>query len=115
IEALRESGATLVAAGRMPPDGLGLDLPDLATRLAWGPVYALRPLDDAQLAELAVHLARIRGLDLPAGSAAWLVRRLTRDAASLARAIDRLDRAALAAQRRLTIPFLREVLAGRKE
>lgn len=110
-EELRERGATLLAAGPAPPDALGLELSDLASRLAWGPVYALQPLDDAQLAALAVHLADARGLDLPARAAAWLVTRVTRDSRSVARTIERLDRASLAAKRRLSIPFLREVLA----
>lgn len=109
-EALRERRATLLAAARYPPDRLGLELPDLASRLAWGPVYALAPLDDGGLEALAVHLARARGLDLPDSAAAWMVKRLERDPASVNRAVERLDRAALAAKRRLTIPFLREVL-----
>ncbi|MGH7058074.1 MAG: DnaA regulatory inactivator Hda [Gammaproteobacteria bacterium] len=109
-EELRERGATLLASARQPPDALGLELPDLASRLAWGPVYALAPLDDAGLATLARHLAAARGLDLPEAVATWLVKRVTRDPASVAQAVTRLDRSALAAQRRLTIPFLREVL-----
>ncbi len=108
-EELRERGATLLAAARQPPDALGLELPDLASRLAWGPVYALVPLDDEGLAALAAHLAGARGLELPKAAAAWLVRRLPRDPASIADAVARLDGAALAAQRRLTIPFLRSV------
>lgn len=110
IEALRERGATLTVAGRLPPDRIGLELPDLASRLAWGPVYALQPPDDAGLAALAIHLARARGLDLQDSVAAWLVKRVTRDPAGVTEAIERLDHAALAAQRRLTVPFLREVL-----
>jgi|SRR5690625_1879837 len=109
-EALRERGSTLVVAGRLPPDRIGLELPDLASRLAWGPVYALQPLDDQGLVALAIHLARVRGLDLPESAAAWLCKRVTRDPASVTDAVERLDHAALAAQRRLTIPFLREVL-----
>lgn len=111
-EELREGGATLLAAGRKPPDALGLDLADLASRLAWGPVYALKVLDDAGLAALAVHIARARGLALPEATAAWLVRRVGRDPASIARMIARLDEAALAARRRLTIPFVRSVLSS---
>jgi DnaA family protein len=40
----------------------------------------------------------------------WLLRRVGRDLGGLARLFDRLDRASLAAQRRLTVPFLREAL-----
>lgn len=114
VEESRERGACVLAAGRLPPDRLQLKLPDLASRLAWGPVYSLTPLDDAGLAALAAHLARARGLELPQAVASFLVRRLARDPGALADAIERLDKAALAAQRRLTIPFARSVLLGEK-
>lgn len=42
----------------------------------------------------------------------WLLRRVERDLASLTALLDRLDRASLAAQRRVTVPFLRAVLGG---
>jgi DnaA-homolog protein len=113
-EELRERGARLLAAARRPPDQLGLALPDLASRLAWGPVYALMSLDDAGLASLATHLAQARGLELPGPVAAFLVRRVERGPAGIAKAVERLDEAALAAQRRLTVPFVRETLFGGK-
>ncbi len=112
-EELRERGATLLVAGRKPPDALGLELADLASRLAWGPVYALEVLDDPELAALAMHIADARGLALPEPVADWLVRRLARDPASIAKTVARLDEAALAAQRRLTIPFVRATLLDR--
>ena len=42
-------------------------------------------------------------------ASAWLVHHLPRDLPSLCEALGRLDDAALAAQRRLTVPFLRSV------
>ena len=110
LEALRERGARCLAAGRALPDQLGLQLPDLASRLAWGPIYSLTPLDEAELSAMVVHLAHARGLELPDPVAQFLVRRLPRDPASFADAVKKLDAAALAAQRRLTVPFVREVL-----
>ena len=62
-----------------------------------------KPADPRQAA-LAAALQRTEAaLD-------WLLRRVGRDLASLTQLFDRLDRAALAAQRRLTVPFLRETL-----
>ena len=40
----------------------------------------------------------------------YLMRRSERDLASLTALLDRLDKASLAAQRRITIPFLRDHL-----
>jgi DnaA-homolog protein len=54
--------------------------------------------------------AQRRGLAIDDAALDWLMRRVGRDLGSLTQLFDRLDRAALAAQRRLTVPFLREVL-----
>ena len=40
----------------------------------------------------------------------WLMRRHSRDLSDLGALFERLDRASLAAQRRLTVPFLKQVL-----
>ena len=42
----------------------------------------------------------------------YLLRRVDRDLGSLTALLDRLDRASLAAQRRVTVPFLRGLLAA---
>lgn len=110
---LRDAGRILLAAGPTPPAALPLALPDLRSRLAWGLVFQLRPLDDeAKLAGLQQR-ARDRGLELPAAVARYLLARCPRDMGSLLQILDHLDRASLAAQRRLTIPFVREVMAQR--
>ncbi len=109
VERLRASGAVLIAAGARPPRELGLKLPDLATRLGWGPVYALALLSDADKIETVRLRARRRGLDVPDDVARYILNRHPRDLDSLFALLDRLDVASLAHQRRLTIPFLRSI------
>jgi DnaA family protein len=58
--------------------------------------------------------ARLRGLELPEETWQWLQRRVPRDMRTLYELLDTLDEAALSAQRRLTVPFIREVLRARK-
>jgi DnaA family protein len=70
----------------------------------------LRPLDEAQQVEALRRHAQVRGLELPDDVARYLQRRTTRDMRALCDLLDRLDAAALAAQRRLTVPFVRDVL-----
>lgn len=107
---LRETGTRLLVAGRAAPAGLGLRLPDLISRLNWGPVFQLHALEDEDKI-LALQLrARARGFELPEDVARYLLRRLPRDMHSLFDMLDELDTASLAAQRRLTIPFVRERL-----
>ncbi len=107
VERLRAAGGLLLAAGARPPRELGLKLPDLATRLGWGAVYALRPLDDAGRIGAVQLRARNRGLEMPDDVARYILARYPRDLDSLFALLDRLDTATLAEQRRLTIPFLR--------
>lgn len=109
-DGLRANGGSLLAAGTRAPMELGLALRDLATRLAWGPVYALKPLTDDDKIRLLQQRARGRGLELPDEVGRFLLTRGARDIPSLLSVLDRLDHASLAAQRRLTVPFVRMVL-----
>lgn len=107
-----DAGTCVVYAARAWPDGLGLQLPDLRSRLAQCVRIALPVLDDAGRAEVLRLRAARRGLQLDPAAIDWLLRRTGRDLASLTALLDRIDRAALAAQRRLTVPFLRKVLGA---
>ena len=109
-EALRQGGGRLVMAAKRPPAELAFGLPDLASRLKSGGVFRLHGLaDEACLQALQIR-ARFRGLELPDDTAHFLLARLPRGVAGLFAVLDQLDQAALAAQRRLTIPFVRHVL-----
>ncbi len=100
----------LVIAADRSPRALNMGLSDLQTRLAWGLVYQLRPLDDNGKFAMLRKRAHARGLDLPEDVAAFLLRQAPRDPRSLCAVFDSLDHAALVAQRRLTVPFVRQLL-----
>jgi DnaA family protein len=106
---VRERGGRIVIAGAAAPRNLGLSLPDLATRLGWGLVFQLHPLTDEEKAQALRLRARARGMEMPDAVAAYLLQRHARDMAALFALLERLDQASLAAQRRLTVPFVREV------
>lgn len=110
FNAIAAEGGRLVVAASMPPRETGIRLPDLESRLMQLAVYAVRPLaDDKRAAALKLRAAH-RGLELPEETARYLLSRSRRDMASLYALLDTLDRESLAAQRRLTVPFVREVL-----
>ena len=109
-----ERSASLVMAARAAPGQLPFVLPDLASRCAAGERWNLRALDDEQQVQALCLRARLRGFELPEETARYLQRRLPRDLASLFAVLDELDTAALTAQRRVTIPFIRAVLAQRE-
>ena len=107
---LLEQGGQLVVAASATPREAGIVLPDLASRLSRLPVFQVHVLDEAQRAAALQLRASHRGLDLPDETAGYLLRRTARDMASLYALLDKLDLEALRAQRRLTIPFVRDVL-----
>ncbi len=106
----RDAGKSLLYAARAMPDRLDLVLPDLRSRLSQCARIALEPLDDDGRADVLRLRAQRRGLQLDDAAIEWLLKRVDRDLVSLTALLDRLDRESLAAQRRLTVPFLRSVL-----
>jgi len=106
----RAAGITLIYAARDNPDALALGLPDLRSRLSQCTRIALAPLDDDGRRDVLRQRAQRRGLVLEEAALEWLLKRVDRDLAGLTGLLDRLDRASLAAQRRITVPFLRQVL-----
>lgn len=99
----------IVGAGDAPPT----DLPvrdDLRTRLGWGLVFQLHPLDDAGL-QRALHTeAQRRGMQLSPEVLNYLMSRFSRDLGSLMQLLDQLDAFALAAHRPITVPLVRQVM-----
>lgn len=111
----RAAGIAVVYAATARPDALELVLPDLRSRLGQCTGIVLGPLDDEGRREVLRQRAQRRGLGVDEAALDWLLRRVGRDLASLTQLFDQLDRAALAAQRRLTVPFLREALGDALE
>ncbi len=107
-----EAGGRIVAAANVAPRGSNFALADLKSRLSALPAFQLQPLDDDAIRQALQLRAGHRGLDLPDDTAQFLLSRNRRDMASLYGLLDKLDDAALRAQRRLTIPFVKAVLEG---
>ena len=101
--------AACVIAGSAPPARLALR-EDLRTRLAWGLVYQLHPLTDAEKAEALRTHAAATGLNLPDEVLGYLLTHLPRDLRTLVAALDALDAHALARKRPLTVALLRDWL-----
>jgi len=111
--AAEEHAGSLVVAAREPPALLAFALADLGSRLAAANVLQLRPLDAAGQRDALRLRAGMRGLELPDETLQYLQSRFPRDMQTLYQLLDTLDTAALEAQRRITVPFIRDVLAAR--
>jgi len=111
---LHERGTPLITAARQRPDALPLRLPDLASRLSASLACRLAPLDEAQRIEAMRLRAALRGLELPDEVVQFLARRVGRDLHTLFSWMERLDAASLAAQKKLTVPFVSSLLEESK-
>ncbi len=108
---VQERGAALLGAAVEPARLLRFALPDLASRFAAATLLPLRLLPETEQREALRLRAHARGLELPEETALYLQRRFRRDLPSLYHLLDTIDEAALQAQRRLTVPFIRSVLS----
>jgi DnaA-homolog protein len=102
-------GGLLAAAATAPRD-CGFGLADLASRAGAAAIYRLGFLDDDDLQKAVIGHAKRRGLRLESAEAKYLLQRVSRDLGELTDCLDRIDRFSLAAQRKITIPLLREVI-----
>ena len=102
-------GCVLVTAASLPPARLELR-EDVRTRLAWGLVFALRPIAETDQAAALAAYARARGARVDEELVPYMLTRLPRDMRTLVSVLDALDSFALSRQRALTVPLLREWL-----
>ena len=108
---VREKGGLFVAAGAMPPAQLGI-LPDLRTRLGWGLVFQILPLDDAEKRAALIECAVGLGVALDPVVADYLLTHTSREMQHLLATVDALDRLSLATRRPITLPLLKTLLAA---
>jgi DnaA family protein len=108
----RTGGCSLLIAGDAAPDALGLDLPDLRSRLQWGPRYCLLPLSDADCEQLLMEIAAGLGMRLGQETARYVMNNYARDPASLVELVEHIDRVSLREQRQPTLPLVRRVIRG---
>lgn len=106
----REHRGSLLVASRERLSALPLQLPDLASRLAWGLRMELQALDDGGKLQVMQRHAVSLGAELPEEVASYLLRHGQRSLATLLAAVEQLQRAAFTDKRRITVPLARQVL-----
>jgi DnaA family protein len=108
-----ERPTLLLFAAAAAPLACGFRLADLASRLAASTVFRLPGLDDAGRGRALVRRARRRGIELEPRTVDYILARFPRDPHALFTLLDEMDLASLSAQRRVTVPFVRDLLAQR--
>ena len=100
---------TLIVAGNAAPTQLGLR-DDLATRLAWGLSYQLKPLSDEEKALALLSHAQSRGMRLPVEVIDYCLRYLRRDLPTLIATVNALDQWSLTTKKPVNLSMLRQLL-----
>jgi DnaA family protein len=101
----------LIITANAPPGELGLQLPDLISRLKWGVCYQIKePEDDLKL-KILIERAHDEGFELPLSVAQYLLSHYARDLSSLMNILQYLDQGSLEAQRQIiSIPFVKKCI-----
>lgn len=105
-----DNGGRIIIAANDIPKAINIKLPDLVSRLSWGMVYQLQQLTDEEKLSVLTMRAHHRGISLSDEVGKYILTHCPRHMGTLFAALNALDKASLAAQRRLTIPFVKEVL-----
>ena len=111
INEIKDNEHSCIFTSRYPLQKSGFQLQDLVSRLNACVQYALELPDDEQKMFFLQEDARRRGLQLGEEVISWLMTHMARDMPSLAEFLAVLDQESLSRQRKITIPFAREVLS----
>lgn len=107
----RESNCQLIISAHCPPHYLAIELADLKTRMSWGLTLKLQePSDTERVAALACK-AKNLGFEISPQVGAFLTKHYARDLPTLWQLLPKLEQATLIAKRKLTVPFLKQILA----
>lgn len=105
-----EHGGTLLLTAERPVAQWKIDLPDLASRLRAAPVAEIGMPDDSLIEALLVKMFLDRQLNIEPGVISYLIPRMERSFAAARSLVMKLDEAALAQQRTITVPLARAVI-----
>ena len=107
---IRENGGTLLLTALTAPKNWQIDLADLSSRIAILPSVSVGTPDDTLIEAVLVKLCADRQLIVGPEVITYLLARMERSFAAARSLVERLDRAALASGRRITVPFLKKTL-----
>lgn len=106
----RDRGHQLILSAACSPNALAIQLPDLKTRLNWGLTLKIKALSDDDRIDALILKADRLGFEIAPQTGRYLVSHYDRNPESLWILLEKLNHASLAAKRKLTLPFLKEIL-----
>ena len=110
VNAVRDRKGTLLLSADRPAARLDVGLADLKSRLLAAHTIQTDVLDDAAKLEVLQQKASRQGIRLSEEVCRFIMSRSARDMRSLVDLLARLEVETLRSQRRLTVPFVKQVL-----
>ncbi len=107
---MKEQQHHLLVAATQGPHQIPIKLPDLQSRFSSGHTYQIEVLSDQDKPAALQMRAKARGMEMSEEVAQFILNRAPRDMNDLFYYLEQLDDLTLSAQRRLTIPFVKEAL-----
>lgn len=108
---IKDAGHYLLISSHTSPPSLPIVLADLRSRVLGCLRYHIESLTDSGKQTALIRRAAARGLELPEDVARFILSRASRDTNELFYMLNTLDEASLQHQRKLTIPFVKDVLS----
>ncbi len=106
----RDHNKKLIISADCPPKYLSIQLPDLKTRMSWGLTLKLQTLNDEQRLNALIYKANDLGFEIPLAVGRFLMNHYARDLPSIWQLLDKIEQATLSAKRKITIPFLKQIM-----
>ena len=107
---VRDNNKSMLISSTISPKNINIELSDLKSRLFWGQVFKINPPDDELKMEILTKKATERSFELSNDVVEFLINRKKRDLKSLIEILDQIDHSSLAAKRKITIPFIKELI-----
>ena len=107
---LRDNKRSLVISANISPANIPLEVNDLKSRLSWDQVCKIKTPSDELKIQILKQKAKLRSFELSDDVIEFIIRRVDRDMATLMSILDKIDHASLAAKRKITIPFVKELI-----
>jgi len=111
FEQIKHASGQLIVSSSQDPESTEFFIRDLQSRLSSGLIYPLHRLTEEQLVDVIKMRSNQRGLEITDNVVMFLLRHFTRDVRELFDMVDKIDKAAIAEQRRITVPFIQTLFA----
>ena len=109
FEKMESKNQLLLVSSQFSPAEMKFNLKDLVNRFQARQILNLKALSSEDLKQFLRHRASLRGLEFSDQVIRYILDRFSRDSHSLIRLLNKIDHSAMESQRRVTIPFLKQL------